>query len=150
MTIEQKSVILAAIGLASRALEIADRAIAACTGNMTASDAAFVQAIEETLEKHRPSPEAALNLVEELGKAADVFPPAADPEVPVTKRDRQPVGDRPVLEPKAPTPVVSKLKRVPQKPVCKHCGRAYPSKTDAFYQHQSRCGRKVQSARRAG
>ena len=48
MTIEQKSVILAAVGLASRALEIADRAIAACTGNMTASDAAFVQAIEET------------------------------------------------------------------------------------------------------
>ena len=43
MTIEQKSVILAAVGLASRALEVADRVIAACDGGLSASDAAFVQ-----------------------------------------------------------------------------------------------------------
>ena len=43
MTSQQQTVLLAAIGLANRALEVADRVIAACDGGLSASDAAFVQ-----------------------------------------------------------------------------------------------------------
>lgn len=40
--------------------------------------------------------------------------------------------------------------RQPQEPICKVCGKQYPRKSDAFYQHQSRCQRAAVIAKAEG